>query len=230
VQSCTLVMALLAGCGGSEPATVYPSIAAAAEELADELTTGTLLFSEGDCLAVRVYTSSPFTHVSLVVRTDAGVQVYDSTSGIGVRKLPLAEYLAAQAPQVMHVHRPLHAVTADQSATLIAYLDSQLGRPYAIDHHLSGERCEGLHCAEYATDALMSIGVMQAERPAKVSPASLREGITRFAVYDAGHTVELPANMEPPVVADNACHQMWLDTCACCSSCCDQLSAWFLCE
>ncbi|MEZ6067409.1 MAG: YiiX/YebB-like N1pC/P60 family cysteine hydrolase [Planctomycetaceae bacterium] len=230
MHSLLLVTAILAGSGTAEPTATYDSMTVAASELSPRLTPGTLMFSEGDCLAVRIYTHSNITHVGTVVHEGDEVFVYDSTAGVGVRKLPIADYLGSQAPNVLHVHQPLQPLSQQQAQQLAEYLASQIGRPYAIQHHLTGERCEGLHCAEYATDALMAIDVMKANRPAKVSPASLQEGITRYKVYSPGEVVQLVRPSPPSAVGDNACHQLWIDTCECCSSCCDKLRGWFLCQ
>ena len=45
-----------------------------------------------------------------------GCVVYESTSGHGVRKLPLDEYLAVKAPDVVHVFHPRRALTDEEAA------------------------------------------------------------------------------------------------------------------
>ncbi|MGE4000385.1 MAG: YiiX/YebB-like N1pC/P60 family cysteine hydrolase, partial [Planctomycetaceae bacterium] len=162
-----------------------------AMELAPRLVTGSLLFNAGDCLAIRVYTASPYTHVAVVVIEEDRPVVYDSMNGAGVRRQPLVDYLRSQSPDRLHVFHPQRPLTPEQSRGLRDYLDSQLGRPYAVQHHLTGKRCEGVHCAEYVTDALMSIGLLHADRPAKVSPASLVTGITAAGIYTAEETIDL---------------------------------------
>jgi hypothetical protein len=87
-----------------------------------------------------------------------------------------------------------------------------------------------VHCAEYVTDALMSIELLHAERPCKVSPASLVTGITREKIYTAETTIELTPRVAAAPVASNRCHQLWLDTKQCMAGCCDKLAGWFLCR
>lgn len=226
-----LTVALLAGSPAFDAAAGFDSLPAAAAVVGPTLQTGSLIFSSGDCLAVRIFTASPYTHVASVVVTATGERVvYDSTGGVGVRCLPLADYLATQAPVSIHVHHPQRALTAGQGSAYVAYLDSQVGRPYAIQHHLTGERCPGLHCAEYVTDALMAIDILQARQPSKVSPASLRDGITTHGLYTAGQTIRLQRPAPAPPQGSNACEQLWLDTKSCCGACCRRLSGWFLCR
>lgn len=229
----TAAWAILAGLSpawAAEPATVQASLSAAAADLAPDLQTGSLLFSQGDCLAIRVYTASAYTHVALVVIDEGRPVVYDSTNGAGVRRLTLEEYLRAESSNCVRVFHPLRPLTAGQGSELAAYLQSQVGRPYAIHHHLTGQRTEGLHCAEYATDALMSIGIIRANRPSKVSPASLVTGITRAHLYEASETIDLQPPDPTSEPAKNRCHQLWLDTKQCTSACCAKLSGWFLCR
>ncbi|QDU37195.1 hypothetical protein Mal4_15040 [Maioricimonas rarisocia] len=221
-----LLAAVLTGTG-ADPAPLPPQTAA---EIAPTLQTGSLIFSKGDCLAVKVFTASPYTHVAVVVVEEGTPHVYDSMNGTGVRRLPLKEYLATQAPTVIHVYHPRKRLTREQEEQLRAHLQSRIGTPYAIRHHLSGKRADGLHCAEYATDALMSAGLIHAHRPPKVSPASLAEGVTIHHIYDDGRTIELEVESVPPPKGSNWCHQLWIDTKVCTSNCCSKLSSWFLCR
>ncbi len=232
MKSLLLATAILTGSGGSvEEPICYESTRQAAEVLQDELQNGSLIFSQGDCLAVRVFTQSPYTHVAVAVHANAeGIVVYDSTNGIGVRRLALEDYLASQTPGIVEVHNPGAPLTESQVHELTAYLDSQLGRPYAIRHHLTGERCEGLHCAEYATDALMAINLIRANRPPKVSPSSLREGVTLHRVYTAACEFEIKPPEAVVPEGDNVCSRLWIDTKVCCRNCWRQMRAWVLCE
>ena len=50
-----------------KPLTVELPALPAAERIAVDLPTGSLLFSQGDCLAGKVFTFSPYTHVGTVV-------------------------------------------------------------------------------------------------------------------------------------------------------------------
>lgn len=229
MQALWLTLALIGGGTPAPPAANAPH-AAAAVEIAPQLQTGSLIFSEGDCLAIKVYAGGPYTHVAVVVVEQGRPLVYDSMNGVGVRKLPLDEYLVTQSPDcitLMHPALPLSDVEAEQ---LQCALESRLGTPYAVMHHLSGERSdEGVHCAEYATDALMALDLVHAERPPKVSPSSLAEGIVLHQVYACGETIDLEFPVEE-AVGDSWCEQLWIDTKLCCTRTCRQLSAWFLCR
>lgn len=198
--------------------------------LAADLPTGSLIFSRGDCLAVKVFSGSPYTHVGAVVERGGAAMVYDSTGGVGVRRQPLADYLAAQKTATISLHRPERPFTESQRARFESHLESQLGRPYAIMHHLSGKRADGLHCAEYVTDALIAGELLEAEEPARVSPASLKEGIERAALYRHVATIELspPARHAP---ADAGwCGRMWWETRECTSNCYAKMRGWFCCK
>jgi hypothetical protein len=208
----------------------YPSTGDAAAALAPRLQTGTLLFSEGDCLAIRVYTKSRYTHVATVVVCDGEPIVYDSTNGVGVRRMTLPDYLAAQHPDELHVFEPQRPFTPEAAAEFQQHLDEQLGRPYAIAHHLTAERADGLHCAEYVTDALMAANVMKAQQPSKVSPASLAQGAVQSELYAAATTIHVQTQPVAAPVAGNWCERLWLDTKRCTANCCVQMRRWFLCR
>lgn len=195
-----------------------------------ELQTGTLLLSEGDCLAVRVFTQSSYTHVASVVVRDGQPFVYDSSNGAGVRCWTLENYLASQASAELHVLRPRKPFTEGKARQFQARLDSELGRPYAIKHHLTGERAEGLHCAEYATDALMACHLVRAEHPSRVSPASLAEGVLTPGLYT--HDVALRIRRQVTPVSESAswCDRMWYDTKECTRGCYRKMAGWFCCS
>jgi hypothetical protein len=179
---------------------------------------------------VKVFTASSYTHVATVVLCDGEPIVYDSMNGVGVRKLPLQDYLASQAPDRVHLFHPHRPLTESEQKAFQAYLDSRLGTPYAVLHHMTGQRCEGVHCAEYVTDALQEIRWLKATSPPKVSPASLAQGIEQGNVYHAGPTIELAPNLQPVPSGETRCEQLWIDTKLCTQRCCRQLSRWFLCR
>jgi len=77
-----------------------------ADSLASRVQTGTLLFSKGDCLAVRIYTQSAYTHVAMIVMRNGEPLVYDSMNGTGVRCLTLKNYLNTQRPATIHLFQP----------------------------------------------------------------------------------------------------------------------------
>ncbi|REJ71709.1 MAG: hypothetical protein DWQ34_00240 [Planctomycetota bacterium] len=226
-----LLTALLAGGGTADAEPGFDNAADAAAVIAPQLQTGTLIFSEGDCLAIKAYSAGPFTHVAAVVIRGDEPWVYDSMNGVGVRKLTLERYLASQVPDEIHLFHPSRRLTDEESRELETALEDRLGTPYAVMHHVTGNRSEkGVHCAEYVTDALMSVGLIRAERPPKVSPASLAEGITKNEIYTNGVTIQV-ARPEPTPPDDASwCGRMWFDTKLCCTRCCDQLTGWFLCR
>lgn len=231
-----VALALSTGCPASpaysdDEAQVYPSMQRAIEEIRPTLQTGSLIATQGDCLAVRIYTQSPITHVAAVVLRNGEPFVYDAANGPGVRCQTLENYLKSQSPKELKLFHPKQAFAADDAARFEKWLDSQLGRPYAVSHHLTGERSSGLHCAEYVTDALQSCGRITAKQPARVSPASLIEGVTQNGVYQVAAMVHI----EPPqpVVTNSEagwCERMWRDTKTCTSDCRRQTRAWFACR
>ena len=212
------------------PVQSYTSHQRAATALEEQVQTGTLLFNRGDCLAIKVYTKSPYTHVAAVVVEQGRPYVYDSMNHVGVRRLPLNQYLASQRPDVIHVFQPVKPFSRRRAKSFRQALDSQIGRPYAIKHHLTGKRSKGLHCSEYVTDALQSARLIKAKRPPKVSPASLVAGITNSDLYRPSQMIRVK-EPEPPIErGENWCEQAWIDTKLCTSRCCKQLRRWFLCH
>ncbi|QDT27396.1 YiiX/YebB-like N1pC/P60 family cysteine hydrolase [Gimesia panareensis] len=201
-----------------------------ADSLSSRVQTGTLLFSKGDCLAVRIFTQSPYTHVAMIVMRNGEPVVYDSMNGTGARCLTLKNYLNTQRPATIHVFQPRSVFSEDMTEEYERLLDQKLGTPYSIKHHLTGKRTNGIHCAEYAIDALSACDLMQAKSPPKVSPASLVKGIVQARRYVPAITFELE---KPPAVAEkprNWCHQLWIDTKNCTSACCVKLRGWVLCQ
>jgi hypothetical protein len=227
-MSWLLAAALLVG---SPPDVELPaSRSLAAEAWPTELQTGSLIFSRGDCLAVRVYTLSPYTHVGAIVMRQGEPFVYDSMNGVGVRRLALREYLEHQQPTEIHLFHPQQPFSKERGGEFERYLESQLGRSYAVRHHLTGEAVDGMHCAEYVTSGLIRCGVLQAKEPARVSPASLVEGIVKANVYRQAETIEL----KPEAVAAPAnaswCSRSWHCTKQCTYGCYAQMRRWFCCK
>lgn len=211
-------------------AEVHVSSEAAATAWSGDLETGSLLFSDGKCLAVKVVSYSRFTHVAVVVQEKSGAFVYDSQNGVGVRRLSLAEYLDENVGVKIEILRPRDSLTPSQKTHLKAYLESQLGRPYAILHHLTGSRRDGLHCAEYLTDALMAIELISAEQPSRVSPASLYSALLAHELYESQRTVRLTLPEPEAREGKNWCHKLWIDTKDCCSSCWTGFRGCVLCQ
>jgi hypothetical protein len=195
-----------------------------------ELPAGALLFSRGDCLAVKVFTGSPYTHVAIVCRAGAALCVYDACPGVGVRQQPLAEYLQTIAPDRVQVVVPCRPLSETEERRLQGYLDESVGTPYSVLHHATGKRARGVHCAELTTDALMAIEWLQAESPPRVSPGSLLTGLVEGGVYERGPEMVLEKVVPPAQQATSRCGQLWLETCDCCRSCCQKLSRIFLCR
>ena len=212
--------ALIALSIATTPAAAFETPSAAAVALAEHVQTGTLLFSEGDCLAVKIFTGSPYTHVAAIVVEEDKAVVYDSQNGVGVRRLPLDEYLSATRPDTLHVLQPAQSFDEVRRESFRSHLEEELGREYAVRHHLTGQRCEGLHCAEYLTDALIAARLVRADRPPRVSPASLRSGLLRHDLYVVAETLELAATVpDEDSVERGWCEELWFDTKECCANC-----------
>jgi hypothetical protein len=220
----------LACCGPPANAnTPVPSEQTIAE-LASNLQTGSLIFSRGDCLAVRIFSQSSYTHVGGVVVKDGEATVYDSMNGAGVRKTPFVEYLRQQTPSEIHIVHPNTPFTDEKAIAYTDYLESQLGRNYAVRHHLTGHRCAGLHCSEYQTDALMAAEMIAAKNPPRVSPGSLLEGVMTARIYTEGNRVELKT-VDPPHPVDRLWYQrVWHNTSTCCAKNAIQMRRWILCR
>jgi hypothetical protein len=198
--------------------------------LAQELKTGSLIVSRGDCLAVKMYSASAYTHVASVVVHKTEIYVYDATGGAGVRKQLLCDYLAGQDDNSLHPFHLCCPLSPEQAQKFEEHLECQLGRPYAIAHHLTGNRAEGLHCSEYATDALIAAGLMRARQPSRVSPATLVEGILKDDLYAQATTLQLVPDPPQRPDSDSWCTQIWFDTKQCTRACYLQLRAWFCCK
>ena len=211
-----------------EPQNLEFGKAVAAAET--ELRPGSLIFSRGDCLAVKVFTVSSYTHVGTVIERDGHFEVYDSNPGTGTRKLTFPEYLAAQGNAPLYIYQPVRPCTESERTRITSHLERELGRPYAITHHVTGEPCEGVHCAEYATQALMAGDLLTAKKPARVSPASLREGVVRDDLYRHVATIQvLPERIRPPEGA-GWFGRMWFDTRQCSGTCYRKMRGWFCCK
>jgi len=199
-------------------------------EIRNTVQTGSLIFSQGDCLAVKVFSGSSFTHVATVVCEPDGPVVYDAMNGCGVRKSPLDEYLRFLVPSEVEVVHPARPLTEAEAAAFVNHLKSQLGRPYGIRHHVTGGRSDGVHCAEYLTDALIAAHWMTAKQPSRVSPGSLRQGVLEGQVYVPGQRYDFHEASPAPPVDETWCQWSWRETKECCSATCRQLSRWFLCR
>ncbi len=227
-MSLVLLLAMLSADPG--PADGFATMKDAASSIEPAMQTGTLLVSKGDCLAVRIYTQSPLTHVAAVVIRNGKPFVYDSANGVGVRCQTLENYLKSLSANEIYVLQPTKPFSAKRAGGFASYLDSQLGKPYAIKHHLTGERAAGVHCAEYVTDALQDCRLVRAKQPARVSPASLVEGVVKSKVYHAATTIQLTRPEPPPPPNASWCSRLWFDTTTCTSSACLQMKRWFLCQ
>jgi hypothetical protein len=226
MHALVLVAALVA----APQALVCPSSTVAAEQIAEDAQTGTLIFSQGDCLAVRTFTRSPYTHVAAVVVEDRDCYVYDSMNGVGVRRQTLKNYCRCERSSTLYVYHPRTRFTETRADRFTEHLNSELGREYGVAHHLTGQRAKGIHCSEYVTDALCACRLMKAERPPKVSPASLREGIVESHLYTAALIVDVkPPQPKAPKDA-NRCERLWFDTKQCTARFFGQVKSWCFCK
>lgn len=200
------------------------------DRLQQELQPGSLIAHRGDCLAVRIYTQSSVTHVGLLLPCEqGGWLVYDSANGEGVRKTPLEEYLEGCLPDEVSFYHPVHPLTENQTVGLRTALEQHLGRPYSISHFVSGKSAEGLHCSEYVTRSLMAIDLLRAERPPRVSPASLLVGIEQGELYEQGSSVQIREDVIPAPPVGNWYQRMWSQTQTCSTDCYKKVSRMVLC-
>lgn len=204
--------------------------AAVARDIGTQCQTGTLIFSKGDCLAVKVFSGSRFTHCAAVVIEDGQPIVYDSMNGVGVRRTELADYLQLQTPSEIQLLHPAQPWSGKDAAAFQTQLQSQLGRPYGIKHHVSGKRANGVHCAEYCTDALLAAGKVSVKNPPRVSPGSLFDGLTEYKLYAVGSQYTLEVEVAPIAANETWCQWAWRSTFVCTAGCCRQLSRWMLCR
>lgn len=195
-----------------------------------ESVTGTLLVSEGDCLAVKTFTGSPYTHVGTIVHRDGRCFVYDSTAGHGVRCQTLSNYVKWLDQHEVRLLHPSKPFSSGTEQAFVRHLESELGRPYAVLHHLTGERCDGVHCAEYVTEALVAANRMTVAKAPRVSPASLVAGVTQSGVYQEGGRFqrELPIAVRPEPTS--WCAGCWRDTKDCMKWCWKKTRGAILCQ
>jgi hypothetical protein len=226
MNTCLLITLLAAQMGD---VSVYTPTQAASQ-LSREVQTGSLIFSRGDCLAVKAYSASRYTHVATVVVLENGIYCYDATAGVGVRKQRLENYVRSQGEASLHPFHPLQSMTDEQATQFKFHLESQLGRPYGIAHHVTGRRAEGIHCAEYATDALIACDLLRANEPARVSPASLVQGILNADLYLESDAIQLAPDAVPVRSDEGCCARFWRETCSCTGYCYRRMRGWFCCK
>ena len=210
--------------------TTSTSPSAAASHLEQRVQTGTLLVSRGDCVAVKIFTCSRYTHVAAVARENGRTYVYESAHGRGVRRQSLEDYLDGESPNVIYVLNPKQPFSARRAGLFKRHLHRELGRPYAVKHYLTGKRCAGLHCSEYVTDALIACRLLTAHHPPRVTPASLAKGVLQTGLYAAECSVELKAEESDHPVGRNRCEQLWIDTKICTHGFCVKVRRLFACR
>ena len=218
---------LLAGMLTGSPTEANGAVTA---ELRSSLQTGSLLFSQGDCLAIKVFSGSRYTHVGAVVIEHGRPVVFDSMNGPGVRKQSLDDYVRFLSPSDVHVLHPARPMTEVEANAFARHLEGQVGRAYRIKHYATGRRTDGLHCGEYMTDALIAAGWFVANEPSRVSPGSLWQGVMQSGRYVEGGRFELAEPATPvPFASETWCQRSWRETKECCGATCRQLSRWFFC-
>lgn len=226
VVTCALVC-----CGSGVDENTPPPPDAVVSQLSENLQTGSLIFSRGDCLAVKIFSRSHYTHVGGVVMVNGEAIVYDSMNGTGVRKTPFVEYLRQQTNSGVLIAYPEQPLSAAEATAFHQYLESQMGRAYAVKHHLTGQRADGIHCAEYMTDALMAADLINARQPARVSPGSLLQGVTVAQLYGQSCRVDLkPADPTSPPSETAWYQRAWHGTVVGFSNATSQVRRWVLCR
>jgi hypothetical protein len=207
----------------------YVSPYSAAKFLAGRVETGTLLLSKGDCLAVKIFSKSCYTHVAAVVMKNGQPYVYESANGVGVRRRTLRAYLKAEAPDVIYVLNPKRTFPSKRATAFRQHLSGEIGRPYGIKHHFSGKRAAGVHCSEYVTEALMACDCIHAKQPSRVSPASLAQGVISADLYVAAISIRVNHSIPKPV-GKTKCQQWWIDTKYCTSNFCTKCQRLIFCR
>lgn len=208
----------------------YTTAAPAANYLSERVQTGTLLLSRGDCLAVKVFARSRYTHVAAVVVTKGKAYVYESANGAGVRKKSLSKYLEDESPDTIYVLNPAAPFSKKRAETLKQHLEKEIGRPYGIKHHFTGKPAKGVHCSEYITHALQACKMIHAKRPSRVSPGSLAQGVLGSSLYETGVAVQIQPTEEEAAVGRNRCEQFWFDTKFCTVKFCRKCKSWLTCR
>lgn len=131
-----------------------------------EVPDGTLLFIENGSRIVMNETNSPFSHVAIIVNVDEEAWVYEADRP-RVQRLRLHDYIdkiqninaKKRRQRRIWLMRPKVPLKEDESARLIQYLDSQVGKRYSIGGYLSGRsNCKRIHCGELTANALRVAG------------------------------------------------------------------------
>lgn len=187
-----IFLAIIAICPVTAPEPAYVARHHAAAYLSPGVSTGTMLFSQGNCLAVRWSSGSRFTHVGMAIRSEDGkISVIDAMNGVGVREQPFRDYLAEIGDAELHVCPPAEPLTPAQASRFTGLLRSELGKPYTVRQYVTGSRTSGTHCAELAIKACDAAGILTAENPARVSPGSLHTGAIKTGVFTCYATIRM---------------------------------------
>ena len=181
-----------------------------------QLDSGCLLVLEGHNKPVRAFTGSSVTHVALVMNsTKRYPMVYEAAPG-RVRCVSLDKYLAEirrfnaarRKKTSVWVMRPKRPYSRQQLTRMQSYLDSQLGRRYSVKGYVRKRPTDGIHCAEFASTALMCTGRFQFRERYRLSPGELIEQIE--SRHDGPYRVKLPTRQPSPSWPKRTWHR-WLD-------------------
>ena len=146
----------------------------------DRLPDATVIYLENSNAIVERYTGSEISHVALAVNDGVTTWVYEATPR-EVRRLSWSSYVDELArlndgrrrPIKAFVMKPKRLLTQDQRERLVSYLDSQIGRRYSVKSYVRHMPSDGIHCAEYVANALMSANQLNADRSYRLNPAAL---------------------------------------------------------
>jgi hypothetical protein len=153
-----------------------------AEGEASELPDGTLLFLENCNSIVEYTTHGEVAHVALVFRDGGDAWVYEATPA-KVRRVLVEDYFAELARlnrgrdgdeqiRVLAL-RPKTPYTAEETANMGSFLDTQLGRRYSVKNYVRGKPYDGIHCAELASTTLNHSGRYAFADCHKINPQAL---------------------------------------------------------
>lgn len=178
-----------------------------------DLQGGELLVLENCNSVVEGVTDGDIGHLAIVIRRDDGVFVAEATPS-KVRTLAWDDYLAElariqqrrQHDNQMRVWMliPKQSYSADELAAIDQHIDQQVGRRYSVLGYLSGERAEGIHCAQFTAECLQSTGRLERGDWHRSSPSSLVK--TLQSTHSDLTKIELPAYQS----SSSWCQESWL--------------------
>lgn len=165
---------------------------------------GSVLVLENSNKPVSGYTGSAVTHVAMIANLGGEPWVYEATPA-RVRRLRWDRYAlelgaanqSRSKPIRAAIMTPKVAYTDKQTAQLVRYLDSQLGRRYSVKGYVRGQKNGGIHCAEFSSSALAATGRFRVVENQRLSPGMVIDQIRPWYSAPTPITVTLPTAKTP---------------------------------